>query len=345
VLAHLRRIAALLMLLLVAALAGCGGDDEEASDRSTPAPTGATAAEEPGDLQPVIDQDFPDPDTILVGDTYYAYATNAVGKNVQVASSKDLKTWEVLDQDALPQLPGWATAGRTWAPEVFALEGGKGYVMWFTARNVEPDLQCIGAATATRPEGPFTPVRVARAPICPANEGGAIDAASFVDRDGARYLLWKNDGNCCGKDTWIYLQALSPDGTRVTGPARRLIKQDQDWEGKLVEAPTLVRQGATYVLLYSANFYGDGSYATGYATAPSIAGPYRKAPEPLLSTEGLDERVTGPGGQDVLVDREGRQHLVFHDWDEATIYRGMHVAALTWQGARPVVRLPGQESR
>jgi len=225
----------------------------------------------------VIDQDFPDPDILRVGDTSYAYATQTSNgsRNVQVATSEDLQTWEVRRTDALPQLPEWATNGRTWAPDV--ADGDGGYVMYLTAHGVDPDMQCIGA----------------------------IDAASYVEPDGARYLLWKNDGNCCGKDTWLHLQRLSADGLRTDGPPRRLVKQDQPWEGNLVEAPTLVRHGSSYVLLYSANDYGGESYTTGYAVAADLAGPYVKGDEPLMTTDRVG--VTGPGGQDVVTTPAGGQ--------------------------------------
>jgi len=39
---------------------------------------------------PVYDRDFPDPFVLKVGDTYYAYATNGDGKQVQTLTSKDL---------------------------------------------------------------------------------------------------------------------------------------------------------------------------------------------------------------------------------------------------------------
>ena len=323
------------LLVLAALLAGCQGQDAPAlSDGPTP--------ETAGGATPVIDSDFPDPDTIRVGDTYYAYATQPAdgSKNVQVASSSDLKTWEILEEDPLPELPRWATKGRTWAPEVTALASGKGFALYFTARNVKPDLQCIGVAVAKAALGPFRPIGQ-KPLVCPAKQGGAIDAATFDAADGTKYLLWKNDGNCCDLDTWLYLQRLSPDGRRLVGKPHRLLKQDQPWEGELIEAPTLVQRDGAFVLLYSANSYAGAEYATGYATANNITGPYTKAAEPLLSTEATQGRYTGPGGQDVITDAHGDDHLVFHDWDDAIFYRSVHVVDVTFGGGKPVVTLPG----
>jgi beta-xylosidase len=317
-------------------LAGCGGSSPAPSSSTQGAGTASPSAS--AAPTPVLEQDFPDPDVLQVGDTYYAYATQRPGpnQNLQIATSKDLKSWQLLEKDPLPELPAWATTGRTWAPDVSKV--GNGYVMYFSAHSVDPDLQCIGVARGTSPAGPFTNVG-AKPLVCPADQGGAIDPASFVDADGTRYLIWKNDGNCCGKDTWLQLQKTSADGLSLAGPPVKLVKQDQAWEGDLVEAPTLVRQGSQYALLYSANSYAGEKYATGYATADKVTGPYRKAPQPLLSTSGSG--ILGPGGQDVVAGPGGATYLAVHGWDPAITRRGMYLLPLTWQGAQPVVRPAG----
>jgi beta-xylosidase len=166
--------------------------------------------------------------------------------------------------------------------------------------------------------------------------GGAIDPGSFVDADGTRYLVWKNDGNCCGEDTWLQLQKTSPDGLTLAGPPVKLIKEDKPWEGNLVEAPTLVRHGSQYTLLYSANSYAGDKYVTGYATAPRLTGPYTKAPQPLLTTSGTG--IIGPGGQDVVHGPGGTDYLAVHGWDQGLSKRELYLLPLTWQGAKPVVK-------
>ncbi len=319
----------------VLALAACGSGDGSGDEVGGPAAS-SSAAEEAAGSNPVIDRDFPDPDVLEVDGTYYAYATNTATDNVQVATSEDLQTWEVLGDDALPELPTWVIPGKTWAPEVTQI--GDSFVMYTTTTNFDPALQCIAVATADAPEGPFEVVGDEML-VCPEDEGGAIDAATFLDEDGTRYLLWKNDGNCCGLDTWLYIQPLADDGLTLTGEPTRLVKQDQPWEGNLVEAPTLVERDGTYVLLYSANDYGGDAYAVGYATADSPTGPFTKAEEPLLTTDGTDGAYIGPGGQDVVVGPDGAEHLVIHDWDTGFSFRGMNVLGLSWEDGRPVVDL------
>ena len=306
------------VMLCVLVLAGC----------SAPAPAVDTDVLVPF----ALDADFADPAVLEVDGTFYAYATQGNGVNIQVATSPDLATWTLVDTDALPQVPAWSTPGDTWAPDV-SFVGGQ-FVMFFTTTNTEPLMQCIGVATSATPTGPFEAVGTAPI-VCPVDEGGAIDPATFVDDDGSRYLLFKNDGNCCGLDTWISIAPLSADSLSLAGEPARLIQQDQPWEGRLVEAPTLVKHDGNFVLLYSANDYNSLDYAIGYATSPSLLGPYSKGPGPLLGTDASDYAYYGPGGQDVVGDT-----IVFHSWNAEHTHRGLNVAPLHWNDGVPSVVLP-----
>jgi arabinan endo-1,5-alpha-L-arabinosidase len=320
----MRRSAGALMVVVLA-LAGCSSGQAQTETTDDTVATDDFA----------IDQDFPDPDILKTDGGYVAYATNGAGFNVQAARSADLDDWNLLAGDALPMLPDWALPGKTWAPDVSELDPGQ-FVMYFTAASKNPALQCIGVATSTSPDGPFTPAATTPV-VCPDDEGGAIDPSTFVDDDGTRYLLWKNDGNCCGLDTWLQISELSADGTALVGETTKLLMQDQPWEGDLIEAPTLVKRDGSYTLLYSANDYGTDAYAVGYATATSVRGPFTKSDGPLLTTELSDGRYLGPGGQDVVTAPDGSDRLVFHSWDSLYIQRGMNVLPLRWKDGAPAL--------
>lgn len=67
----------------------------------------------------IINTDFPDPSFVQADDgTWYAFGTNGNGKRVQVATSKDFQSWNLLDKEALPTLAGWETEVDHWAPDV-----------------------------------------------------------------------------------------------------------------------------------------------------------------------------------------------------------------------------------
>ena len=276
---------------------------------------------------PVIDRDFPDPEVIRSGPLYYAYATNSGGSNVQVARSSDLVHWEQLP-DALPTLPPWTRSGRTWAPAVSATADG--FVLYFVAWHRASGRECIGVATSAIPGGPFAPATVPL--VCPLDAGGAIDPAAFVDGDGTRYLLWKNDGNCCGITTRIYLQRMTDDGLALDGDPVALIAADRVWEGGIVEAPKLWLRDGIYHLFYSANGYGGSGYAIGHAVADALLGPYRKDDTPWMRS---GPGVTGPGGQDIVRAADGQTWLVYHTWSGPGDYREMDLGRLTWEGGSP----------
>ena len=85
----------------------------------------------------------------------------------------------------------WARGGLTWAPDVSQRADGR-YLLYYTAHSIAINRQCIGAALASSPLGPFEPVGTGPL-VCDAGDAGDIDPSSFVDTDGRRYLLYKND--------------------------------------------------------------------------------------------------------------------------------------------------------
>lgn len=279
----------------------------------------------------VIGSDFPDPDVIRVGGTYYAYSTNNGNGNVPVATSTSLSGPWTRRPDAMPTLGAWANGGLTWAPDVSQRADGR-FLLYYTARSRAVGRQCIGAALATSPLGPFAAVGTGPL-VCNGGEGGDIDASSFVDTTGARYLLYKDDGNAIGQPTSLWLQGVAADGVTLQGGRVELLRSGRPEEAGIIEAPVLTRAGGRYVLFYSLGGYGGDGYQTSYASATALTGPYTKAYRSLLTTSTVDGAVRGPGGADVVGDQ-----IVFHGWINNYTARGMYVAALGWADGYPVVR-------
>jgi beta-xylosidase len=262
------------------------------------------------------------------------------------ADDPDLARWS-RPVDALPRLPGWARPGFTWAPALAHTPGGP-YRLYFVARYGLSGRQCVGVAVSASPTGPFVPTDEVKPLVCTLGEGGAIDPSVFRDDDGAEYLLWKSDANCCGGDPAIYLQRLAPDGLGLAGPhaadtpwlapdATRLIVRDQAWEGRVIEAPSLVKHAGRYVLFYSANDYASSGYAVGYATAASLMGPYQKASGPILNAAGSG--LDGPGGADIFTGPDKATWIAFHAWrgDGAGRHRALYFGRIDWRDGGPAV--------
>jgi beta-xylosidase len=321
-----------------AVLAACGGSGSGGgSSASAGRPAAGSAAPAAGTyVNPVWDQDFPDPAVLAAGGRYYAYATQGGGKNIQTLITSDLVHWRP-GPDALPEVGTWATAGDTWAPEVIQL-GGR-YVMYYVAHANEAGKQCIGRATATAPTGPFTDSAAAPL-VCQAALGGSIDPNPVRAADGALYLYWKNDGNCCGQPVHLWGQRLSADGARLIGRPVALMTNDKPWQGNLVEAPEMVRRGSAYVLFYSANDYASPLYGMGYATCTGPLGPCTDRSTASLVPS--NDAAAGPGHCFVLTLRGGRTWMLYHAWPPDAVGsqspgRLLWMEPVTWSGSTPKV--------
>lgn len=274
--------------------------------------------------------DFADPFVLRVGGRYYGYSTNAGAGDVQVITSTDLERWELVG-NALAGLPPWATPGATWAPAV--LERNGQYVAYYAAREKASERQCISVALAASPTGPF--VDLSAAPlVCQRGDGGSIDPSPFVDGDGRPYLLWKSEGLGSVPPT-LWSQELSPDGLKLVGTASALASVDRDFEHGVVEAPSLLRSGGSYFLVYSAGSWSARTYTTAYATCSGPRGPCTKPTDGRILRSGA--RLAGPGGAEVFHDAAGAPWVAFHAYSEPAVgypsSRYLYVARLRLSGA------------
>ena len=314
----------------------------------------AAAAPSAPSFVPVYREDFPDAFVVQHDGGFIAYATNA-GANLPMITSRDLVNWtEVKDPatgkrlDGMPVLASWVKGGFTWAPEVLHL--GDKWLLYYTASNRQKNMQCIGVAVASAPTGPFRDAS-AGPMVCQEALGGSIDANVFRDADGKLYIYFKNDGNRVAQRTAIWGQAMAPDGMSVIGTPVRLLTDEDRWEERVVEAPTMVRAPAGYNLFYSGGFFGWNAedrlspYAMGYATCTGPLGPCTDSPDnPIL--HGFNDReagcLSGPGHQSIF--QVGtRTFLSFHAWAatkgcrKAEDSRYLYVAPLFWKDGKPQI--------
>ena len=274
---------------------------------------------------------------ILVGQTYYAYATNSVAGNIQIIDSTDLTHWTAIG-NALPHLPSWANTGYTWAPSVAQI--GAHYDMYYAVDPTGSPTECISVATAASPQGPFTDT--SGGPLeCQPSLGGSIDPSVFVDTSGTPYLLWKSGGPGTSR---LWSQQLNPSGKSfVSGStASNILSPDQGWEAGTVEAPDLVMSNGRYLLFYSGNDWGTAGYAIGVATCAAPLGPCTDtSPAPILSG---GDGMAGPGGASVFGDGHGHEWIAFAAWNPGAVgfpnSRGLYIRSLDLSGTVPSVGGP-----
>jgi beta-xylosidase len=312
----------------------------DARTRTSRPPRGDPAPPAPplAPRSPSDGRDAPDPFLLDDVGQWVLYSTQVGFLNVPVATTTDLEHWS-SPVDALPELPTWATWGRTWAPGVIPRPGG--FVLYFAARSTATGGQCIGAAIATTPTGPFASSSTAPL-VCQPELGGSIDPHPFVHDDGSAYLTWKADGNAIGRTSQLFAQRLGHDGLTLEGHATPLLRNDAAWETPLIENPALVRLERQYVLLYSGGWWESDGYATGYATCDSPLGPCTKimTERPLHAS---DHEVAGPGGACIVTGPAGDMWLAHHAWTPGMVgygaggARSLRFATLQWDHGRLTV--------
>ena len=310
-----------------------------ASPGQTSSPSPAPTIDGPSYANPVFARDFPDPHVLQVDGTYYAYSTAQGTAQVPVLRSSDLASWERVG-DAMGLLPRWARPGRTWAPGV--IDVADGFVLFFTAHHRDSDRQCIGVASAAEPTGPFLS-EAAEPLVCQLDLGGSIDPYPFRDSQGDLYLYWKNDGNCCGHEVWLWGQRLSDDGLSLEGEPVTMLQRDQPWERPLIENPAMVEHEGTYFLFYSANRWEGPYYAVGYGVCESAVGPCEKPLDEPVFMAGSG--VTGPGGQAFFHDPEGNLWMAYHAWTGIRVgyprgERSLRIEPVYFEDGEPVIEGP-----
>ncbi|MEV6830074.1 glycoside hydrolase family 43 protein [Amycolatopsis sp. NPDC051102] len=278
----------------------------------------------------LINQDFPDPDVLKTAWGYFAFSTSTGATRIPFAAAPAPEgPWRVAG-DALGAVPVWAkTDGGFWAPDVTQLADGT-FVLYFAAAQKTGGEMCLGAATAAKAQGPYTPAGD-RPLVCAPEDHGDIDPQTFVDADGSRHLLYKSDGAATGPPAAIWTQQLQADGRTLTGPRTELLRADLTAEKAVVEAPSVVKTASRYLLFYSADTFQSTGYHTCYASAPVLAGPFVKADAQFLSTDLLGGKVDAPGGADVV---DG--HIFFHGWlGGGRTARGLYELPVSFPGDVP----------
>lgn len=274
---------------------------------------------------PILDQNFPDPATLRVGNTLYAYATGqntastSPAKYIAMSKSTDLRTWTTSTTVLI--LPAWAT-GDTWAPHVIKDPTATDrYVMYFSAKGnqAHPDVpdnadKCIGVAVASSPDGPFTPTST---PLICGSGGREIDPFAFYDPYESKwFLFWGSGANVPMSRRELSSNLL----TFATGStaANVISAIPSDKYRSLVEGAWVIDRGAYRYLFTSGRhccLTDDDAYAVTVArkSLSNLSGPW-------VRYEGGDHGAilkmnptwAAPGHNGIFVDGAGHHWMIYH---------------------------------
>jgi arabinan endo-1,5-alpha-L-arabinosidase len=313
-------------------------------------------------LNPILDEDFPDPAVLLASDGfYYAYATQSLRDghwiNIQVARSRDLIHWEQLG-DALPDKPSWARETQDfWAP--YVLYDGTRYVMYYSATHDachDPERgHCLAVATSDKPAGPFVDMGM---PLLLGVGFEYIDPMVFVDPKSGKWFLYWGSGFLP-----IKVQELSPDGMSFAPNSSPVdLIGPNPVEGafpRLVEAAWVIRHDDFYYLFYSGdNCCGpDADYGVMVARSTSPTGPFetleqaRGVPHSLMLFK--SERWLAPGHNCIVTDKNGDYWILYHaidvnrprqrQEDEINSRRILLIDRIKWRDGWPFVGTPSDD--
>lgn len=294
---------------------------------------------------------FGDPFLLHASDgKYYMYGTSLADGFEAFVSDDGLRNWKPLGQVYRGAQAGQWNEDCFWAPEVYERNGK--YYIFFSANSRnnptnEGENFKIGVAVADSPAGPFydlqnRPLFEIDYPVIDAN-------VYFDDENGKCYLYYSR---CCYKhpveseiadelrrqgiydeieESWVYGVELRPDFSGIIGeprlllaPPTKLNDTQAEWESRSAtrheanrrwtEGSYIFREGDTYYIMYSANFYGGGNYAVGYATSKNPLGPFVKAANNPVLQENASQggRVLGTGHNMVLRMADGNLYTVYH---------------------------------
>lgn len=294
---------------------------------------------------------FGDPFLLHASDgNYYMYGTSLADGFEAFVSTDGLRSWEPVGQVYKGGQPDQWNLDCFWAPEVYE-RNGKYYLFYSANAHHNPAGEeenfKIGVAVSDSPAGPFAdlynrPLFEIDYPVIDAN-------VYFDDMTGRCYLYYSR---CCYKhpveseiaaelrrqgvydsieESWVYGVELKPDFSGIIGepvalltPPTGLDDPQAEWESRSAtrhevnrrwtEGSYLFRHGDTYYIMYSANFYGGGNYAVGYATAKNPLGPFVKAANNPVLQENVSAggRVIGTGHNMVLRLADGNYYTVYH---------------------------------
>lgn len=185
---------------------------------------------------PVIYSDFPDPDIIRVGDTYYmASTTMHFMPGCDILRSYDLMNWEFAAHayETLDDTKGHRLEGTEqiygqgmWAPTLRYHDGT--FYICFTANDTHKTYLLM----AQNPEGPWKKQTI---------KGFYHDSSLFFDDDGSVYIVYGNKE--------LYLTELDPE---LKGPLEgglcRLLVEDVDNVHLGYEGSHLYKKDGRYYL-------------------------------------------------------------------------------------------------
>ncbi len=270
---------------------------------------------------PILHEDYSDPDVIRVGNKFYMVASsfNYV-PGLPILSSNDLVHWTLTGYALQQNMPiehykKVKHGAGVWAPSI-RYHAGEFYIYY-----PDPDFG-IYLIKSKKIEGPWS------VPILVQAGKGLIDPCPFWDDNGKAYLVHAYAGSRAGIKSVLTLQEMLIDGTKLIGNG--ILVYDGHGIDPTVEGPKLYKRAGWYYI-----FAPAGGVATGWQIvlrAKKIMGPYERK---VVMEQG-NSAVNGPH-QGAWVQTNTGEDWFVHFQDKEAYGRIVHLQPMQWKENWPII--------
>ncbi len=271
---------------------------------------------------PIINQDYSDPDVVAVGDDFYMTASSFVNAPaLPILHSKDLVNWTIINYalPAVEPLDVYATPQHgcgVWAPSI-RYHNGEFYIYWG-----DPDFGVFMVKTKDIRGEWEKPVLVQPAK-------GIIDTTPLWDEDGKAYLVNGWAASRSGLNAIITVTEMAPDGKSLIGDP--VIVYDGTYNGDFtIEGPKFYKRNGYYYILAPA-----GGVPTGWQVALRSKSPFGPYENKIVMAQGNTD-INGPH-QGGWVDTPSGESWFVNFQDRDYMGRVVHLNPMEWVNDWPVI--------
>ena len=270
---------------------------------------------------PIIHEDYSDPDAIRVGDYYYMTASSFTSTpGLPILRSDDLVHWQLMGYALKKNLPvdyykKVQHGAGVWAPSI-RFHNGEFYIYY-----PDPDFGIYVVKTKNI-LGDWT------APTLVLAGKGLIDPCPLWDDNGKVYLVHAFAGSRAGIKSLLAMKEMNAAGTQIINDGQLIY--DGHGIDPTVEGPKLYKRNGWYYV-----FAPAGGVATGWQIAlrsKNIYGPYERK---VVLEQGTTA-INGPHQGAWLQTNTGQDWFI-HFQDKGAYGRITHLQPMVWKNDWPLI--------
>jgi beta-xylosidase len=272
---------------------------------------------------PILYQDFSDPDVVRVGDDYYmTCSTFHVTPGLTLLHSRDLVNWSYLAQPLKALVPGKhfeavRPSEGVWAPSI-RHHAGKFWIFY-----PDPDFG-IYVITAEDPAGPWTE------PHLLLGGKGLIDPCPLWDDDGRAWLVHGWAKSRAGFGNRLTVREISTDGRSLLDEGVVVVDGDKLPGYRTLEGPKFYKRDGWYYIFAPAGGVREGWQSV--FRSKHVHGPY----EDRIVLEQGKTIVNGPH-QGAWIETPAGESWFFHFQEIDALGRVTHLQPVVWKDGWPVM--------